>query len=288
MCCSSTSKILAIMMPIFVVFIVFSATSSRRVSPREDVERKSRSDRGVVAYTAASKEEIANKIDLAEAERNALAKGISFAASLKQLAEMKIAEKLEQSRIRAEIRDSNEAEALATSNDEEAATGTDSAKQALSEDAWYDAPPQVDGDVHYVAVPCDVSGSLDESLRTVGESIVREAHRYVEQFVLDDVAIHFPENLTEEWIRERWLVPGKVYDKVHIMPSGEYHQAIVQIRIPPKDRKMIRDWSLDRTRNDRAAQVGFMAAGAVGLLGVAHLILGLFAGRRRPNPEVNA
>jgi hypothetical protein len=106
-------------------------------------------------------------------------------------------------------------------------------------------------------------------LKSIDQALVSEARSYLNQHVLPEPEADELEQLTAEWIRENWMVKDKTFDAITNRPSGEYHQAWVELQVSLADREVVKSWWQETERDRRVKQVGGLAV--FGILGVGVL-----------------
>jgi hypothetical protein len=125
---------------------------------------------------------------------------------------------------------------------------------------WVARSPQVQGEVHFVSVGLD-------------------------QYVYESkgAAIKL-EQLNSKWIRANWWIADRNYDALIETPSATYHQAWTELRIDEKQRRLAKNWRNDAIRQDRIVGLGLGAGTLVGVVSLAHAVLGIGA-RRKVAPK---
>ena len=114
---------------------------------------------------------------------------------------------------------------------------------------WIAKPVDIERSKHLISVDCDAAVTIEESKATRDESILREARKYVDKYVLKiDGAAEQLDRLNADWIRRHWLKKGKEFDAVLTTSSATYHQHWVQLEIDDRSRRIVENWWQDIVR----------------------------------------
>ncbi len=146
---------------------------------------------------------------------------------------------------------------------------------------WVGRPLTQVGSDHLLSFATFPDITLEKSMQSLDETILREARKYIDEHILGvEGAAEQLTQIDSEWLKDNWLVKGKEFDAELKTSSAVYHRAWVEMKVSERDRRMVEHWWKDIVRHDRAKKLGGSMAVTVASIGLLHLLVGLVARRK--------